>query len=459
MRRSKLLLVGLSHHSAPIEVREKVAVSSDELGLALGDLVTRPGVEEAVVVSTCNRLEIYAAASADTAADAIGDWLHRRHPGAAGHLYVAREGDAVRHLFRVCSSLDSMVVGESQILGQVKDAFRAGEEAGTVGGLLRRVMHKAFAVAKRVRTETQIGAAAVSMGSAGVEVARKVLGPLEGLSALVVGAGEIGGLAARSLLGAGCTDLHVVNRSRERGEALAAEVGATYHPWDELGALLVRCDLIFTTTAAQVPVITLELVQEARRRRRHRPLVLVDLALPRDVDPRVNELAEVYVFDVDDLDRVLEENRAARAREAAVAEGLVEREARSFFAALQSEAEPLIKELHQRAEAIVQAELERSMRHGFTQEQRESMAALGRAIARKILHQPTVRIRQAGLEDDGALLGAAAALFGLEFEEAAATPGRAAAAQRPAQAKEEAKEAASPSLVARGLAFSRSGNS
>lgn len=460
MRRRQLLLLGLSHRSAPIEVREKVAVAGDELEEVLADLVARPGVEEAVVVSTCNRLEIYAATSGEEGASAVGEWLHRRHPAAMGHLYEARDGDAIRHLFRVCSSLESMVIGESQILGQVKEAFRAGEQAGTVGGLLSRVMHRAFAVAKRVRTDTQIGAAAVSLGSAGVEVARKILGPLEGRSALVVGAGEIGALAGRSLAAAGCGELHLVNRSRDRGESLAAELGAELHPWDALGELLVRCDLVFCSTAAQTPVIPLEAVQVARRRRRHRPLVLVDLALPRDVDPRANEFPEVYLYDVDDLDRVLEENRAARAREAAVADGLVEREAHAFFAALRSEAEPLLKELHQRAEEIVQAELAKSLRHGFAPEQRESMEALGRAIAKKILHLPTARIRQAGLADDGALLGAAAALFGLAIEaEEMAPHARAIPPKDAPEAREEEEEAASPAILPRKLAFTGSGNS
>lgn len=414
MRRRQLFLAGLSHHKAPIEIREKVAVASDELEEVLCGLRSRRGVEEVFLVSTCNRLEIYAATSSEEGAAAIRAFFDARAPDAAGHLYEAWDLEAVRHLFRVCSSLESMVIGESQILGQVKEALATAERAGTMGGLLARVCQRALSVAKRVRTETRIGASAVSMGSAGVEVARKILGPLHGRSALILGAGEIAALAGRSLAASGCSELHIVNRSLERGESLAAEIGATAHPWESLPEFLVRCDLVVCSTAAQAPVITLEAVQAARRRRRHRPLLFIDLALPRDVDPRVGGLDEVYLFDVDDLDRVLEENRAAREREAALALGLVEQEARAFYTALRSEAEPLLKELHQRAEEIVHAEVAKTLaRHEIDPALREAVEALGRAISKKLLHLPTARIRQAGLADDGALLGAAAALFAL----------------------------------------------
>lgn len=466
MRSRQLYFVGLSHHCAPIALREKVAIGSDELPEALSALRSRPGVEEAILLSTCNRLEIYAAVSGEEGATSVRSFLCEREPSAAEHLNEAVDLAAIRHLFRVCSSLDSMVIGEAQILGQVKEALHAAEAAGTVGGLLTRVMQRAFSVAKRVRSETQIGAAAVSMGSAGVEVAKKVLGNLEDKRALLVGAGEIGGLAGRSLVAAGCREVRVVNRSRDRAESLAAELGAEVHPWDALDELLVRSDLVVCSTAAQGHVIRLEKLKEVRRRRRHRPLLFIDLALPRDVDPRVNDLPEVYLFDVDDLDRVLEENRSAREREAAVAEGWVEREASAFFAALRNEAEPLLKEIHKRAEEIVLAEVEKTLaRQGISPEQRAHLEALGRAIAKKILHLPTARIRQAGLADDGSLLAAAVTLFGLSSEraEAAPLPRRAEVREAPqATAANEAKESEerpSPALVGRRFALTGSGNS
>jgi len=413
-QRLEILSIGVSHHTAPIAVRERVAVAPDRLEDALRDLCSRPGIEEAMIVSTCNRLEIYAAVSGEEGAAAARAFLREREPTIDRHLYENRGLAAVRHLFRVCSSLDSMVIGEPQILGQVKEAFRRAEQARTVGRILSRSVQRAFTVAKRVRTNTQIGAAAVSVGFAGVELARKVLGTLEGRSAMLVGAGEIGTLAARHLAGAGCRDLHVVNRSRERAEALAAELGATAHPWDALFDLLVRCDVVVCSTSAQEPILTRERVQEAMRKRRHRPLLIVDLAVPRDVDPRANEVADVYLYDVDDLDRVMEENRESRRREAALAEGIVEREAQAFYAALHNEAEPLLRAIRLQAEEIVRNEIARTLgRKEFDESQRAGLEALGRAIVNKLLHLPTTRIREAGLEDDGALLAAAASLFGL----------------------------------------------
>lgn len=466
--RLDLLALGLSHHTAPIAIRERVAVAADRLEEALRDLSARPGIEEAMIVSTCNRLEIYAAIAGEEGARSARDFLREREPLVDEHLYESRGLPAVRHLFRVCASLDSMVVGEPQILGQVKEAFHHAEKARTLGRILSRSAQRAFTVAKRIRTETQIGAAAVSMGFAGVELAKKVLGPLEGRSALLVGAGEIGSLAARNLASAGCGDLHVINRSRYRAESLAAELGAKAHPWDAMGELLVRCDVVICSTSAEEPVVTKERVQEAMRKRRHRPLLFVDLAVPRDVDPRVNEVTDVYLFDVDDLDRVMEENRESRRREAAIAEGIVEREAQAFFAALRSEAEPLLRALRLQAEEIVQGEIARTLgRKDFDEAQREGLEALGRAIANKLLHVPTLRIREAGLEDDGALLAAATTLFGLASEEEAeeAPEHHAAPVVAPAhpakapQAEEATEGEGAPAILPRRLAFTGSGNS
>src|SRR5690606_23889722 len=325
-----------------------------------------------------------------------------------------------------------------QILGQVKEAFRRAEQARTVGRILSRSVQRAFAVAKRVRTDTQIGAAAVSVGFAGVELARKVLGSLQGRSAMLVGAGEIGTLAARHLAGAGCADLHVVNRSRERAEALAAELGATAHPWDALFDLLVRCDVVVCSTSAQDPILTRDRVQEAMRKRRHRPLLIVALAVPRDVD---------------DLDRVMEENRESRKREAALAEGIVEREAQAFYAALHNEAEPLLRAIRRQAEEIVRQEIARTLgREEFDEKQRAGLEAMARAIANKILHLPTTRIREAGLEDDGALLAAAATLFGLgpaAAEASRSAPAAGVSAERPAAVREGAATARPEGVAAR----------
>lgn len=451
--RLEILSIGVSHHTAPIAVRERVAVASERLEEALHELCARPGIAEAMIVSTCNRLEIYAAVRGEEGPASARAFLREREPGIDRHLYENRGLSAVRHLFRVCASLDSMVVGEPQILGQVKEAFRRAEQARTVGRILSRSVQRAFAVAKRVRTDTQIGAAAVSVGFAGVELARKVLGSLQGRSAMLVGAGEIGTLAARHLAGAGCADLHVVNRSRERAEALAAELGATAHPWDALFDLLVRCDVVVCSTSAQDPILTRDRVQEAMRKRRHRPLLIVDLAVPRDVDPRANEVPDVYLYDVDDLDRVMEENRESRKREAALAEGIVEREAQAFYAALHNEAEPLLRAIRRQAEEIVRQEIARTLgREEFDEKQRAGLEAMARAIANKILHLPTTRIREAGLEDDGALLAAAATLFGLgpaAAEASRSAPAAGVSAERPAAVREGAATARPEGIAAR----------
>ncbi|HWV37724.1 MAG TPA: glutamyl-tRNA reductase [Vulgatibacter sp.] len=417
--RSELILVGLSHHTAPVAVRERIAVAEGAVDEALGRLRALPGIDETFVVSTCNRVEVYAATGGapEEAGRAIRGWLSAQDASIDSHLYERHGLEAVRHLFRVCASLDSMVVGEPQILGQVKEAFATAERAGAVGGLLARCCRRAFTVAKRVRNETQVGKLAVSMSFAAVELATKILGSLDGKAVLLVGAGKMSALAARHLLGAGVGRVAVINRSRERADELAREIGGESFAWDTLQERLAEADVVVCSTAAPQPVIVREMVQAARKARRHRPLFFIDLAVPRDVDPRVNELDGIFVYDVDDLDKVVDENRRARAGEAARAEGIVDQEAGAFLAATRSEAAPIVRELRLRGEAIARHEVERTLaRFGdsITPEQRKSVDALARAIVNKLLHEPTARIREAGERDDGALLRAAVRLFGIE---------------------------------------------
>lgn len=418
-RTPELVLVGLSHRTAPIAVRERVAVTESVLPEALSQLSSLEGVQETFVVSTCNRVEVYAAASsAAEAGQAIRRFLSAQDEKVDGHLYEQHGVEAVRHLFRVCSSLDSMVLGEPQILGQVKDAFAAAETAGTVRGLLSRAAKKAFGVAKRVRTETAIGKSAVSMSFAAVELSRKILGSLEGRTVLLVGAGKMSALAARHLVSAGCKQVLVVNRSPARAQALAAEIGGVAEPWESLPQQLAKADVVVCSTAAPNAVITLELAQAARKARKHRPLFFIDLAVPRDVDPKVNGLDGIYVYDVDDLSAVVEENRKARQDEAARAEGLVASEAEAFLAAARSEAGPVLRELRQKGESIARAELERTLsRTDFSDAQKKSVEAMARAIVNKLLHEPTMKIRAGAESDDGRLLEAAMELFGISLDE------------------------------------------
>lgn len=442
--RQEVFALGLSHHTAPIEIREKVAVTESVLGEVLATLSAMEGLDEVLVVSTCNRVEIYGATEEpDAVLPRLRAYLSTRDATVDAHLYEHRGQDAIIHLFRVCGSLDSMVVGEPQILGQMKDAFAKAQEAGTVGSLLSRCFRRAFGVSKRVRTETQVGQAAVSVGYAAVELARKVLGEVEGRSVLLVGAGKMGRLTSRHLVGAGCTELLVTNRSTERAQALAEEIGGSAHPWSELPSLLKEADVVVCSTAAPEAVITRELAVAARRARKHRPLFLIDLAVPRDVDPAVNDLEGIFLFDIDDLDQVVDKNLEARRDEAQRAEILVAKDAQAFYGALRSEAGPLLRELHLRAERLANGEVLRTLsRHGasFTKEQEESVRALARALVNKILHEPSVRIREAGEADDGALLDAAKELFALG-KESGSRQAEAGAAKRavPAHANGDAR--------------------
>jgi glutamyl-tRNA reductase len=416
---SSFFVVGLSHHTAPVSVREKVAVSEGTLAAALEGLRKLDPVEGALVVSTCNRVEVYATTVGDApgAARAVRNFLAVQDPGVDGHLYERHGPEAVRHLFRVASSLDSMVIGEPQILGQVKDAYAAAEAAGAVNPFLARAFKKAFGVAKRVRTETAIGKSAVSMSFAAVELGKKILGSLDGATVALVGAGKMSALAARHMQNAGCQKILVTNRSQPRGEALAAECGGEMWPWGDLGAVVAAADVVICSTAAPHAVITVDLVAAARKARRHRPLFFVDLAVPRDVDPRVNDLDDVYVYDVDDLDKVIDENRKARAEEALKAEALVAAEAQSFSVAAKEGIGPVLRDLRLHGEEVARAEVERTLAKigaTLTPAQRQSIEAMARAVVNKLLHGPTTRLRRAAEEEDGRLIDAALELFAAE---------------------------------------------
>ncbi|HEY8211024.1 MAG TPA: glutamyl-tRNA reductase [Myxococcaceae bacterium] len=414
----ELSCAGLSYKSAPLGVRERLALPAEEQDRLLGRFRER-GLE-ALVLCTCNRAEIYAAGpSAGEALEAAREALcERGGPEARAHLYGHGGEAAMLHLFRVCCSLDSMVLGEAQIFGQVKDAYERAQAAGAAGGELSRACQAAFACAKRARTETGIGRAATSMASAAVDLSRRIFGDLTGRPAMVVGAGEIGELAARHLAQARCK-LLIANRTLERAQALAAEVGATARPFEELHALLVSVDLVVCSTASPAPLFTREHVVPAMKARKHRPLLLVDLAVPRDVAPGVHGSAEgVYAYDVDDIRQVIDENVAARAGEAARAEQIVAEEmARYVRARAVRDGVPVLAQLRQRAEQIAKAEAERTLQHlpELSEKQRKSIEAMGMAIVNKLLHQPTAKLRS--LDPSGApspLAGAAAELFGLE---------------------------------------------
>ncbi len=409
--------IGLSHHTAPLAIREKLALPEDRR-IEVLKRVAKDGVE-AVLVSTCNRVELYVAAGdGGTMKPVLRDEICRiAGQEALAHAYEHHGDGALIHLFRVACSLDSMVLGEPQILGQVKDALELAQKTGTARGELTRACAAAFSTAKRVRSETAIGRAAVSMASAAVELAQKIFGSLGGKVVLVVGAGEMAELAARHLSHAGAAKIVVANRTLSKAESLAAEVGGVARPFEEMGELLVAADVVVTCTASPVPIFTRASVGAAGKPRKHRPLFFVDLAVPRDVDPEVGTLDGVYAYDVDDLQKVVAENAAARAAEAAKAEVIVAEEVARFARArAQRDGVPVLALLRKHAERIARAESERTLQAigaALSDKQRKSVEAMAMAIVNKLLHQPTAKLRSSGGEDDR-LAEAAAELFGLE---------------------------------------------
>jgi glutamyl-tRNA reductase len=410
-----LFLVGLSHKSAPIDVRERVALSGEALKQALQELKGSAGVEEAFVVSTCNRVEVFVQAEAESPAR---HFFTARAEQAVDHLYVKQGADAVRHLFRVASSLDSMVVGEQQILGQVKEAYGLASGVEAAGAFMSRLCNRAFATAKRVRTETQIGRGATSMSQVAVDLVEKIFGDLRGRNILLVGAGKMGALSAKALRVLGADRVLVTNRSPERGRQLAAQVEGTFRPWEELDHLLVEADVVIVSTGAPSYVLTADLIRAAMKRRRHRDLCLIDLAVPRNVDPACAELDGVYGYDVDDMQKVVAANHQARQGEAVSAEAIIEAEVIAFTREHETRAAlPVLAELRRRAERIAQAEAERTLRKAgaeLDERTRQSIEAMAQAIVNKLLHSPTVRLKSAAATGESALAGAVAELFGLD---------------------------------------------
>ena len=404
-----LFVAGLSHHLAPVEVRERLVVEEDKLREILGDLAGRGVASEVVVLSTCNRVEIYGVAEVPSEARAAGFrqlGAHRGVPLGALEplLYTKIDADAVAHLFRVTASLDSMLVGEPQITGQVKEAFALAQACGTVGSLLHAAMTQAFNVAKKVRTETGIGRHAVSLSFAAVELARKIFGSLEGASVLFVGAGEMGELAARHMGEQGALPPYVANRTAARAEALARELGGIAVPFEQAARLLGDVDIAIASTAAPEPIITAGDVRAALARRGTRPLFLIDLGVPRNVDPAVAGLDGAFCYDVDDLRAVVEANLRERAREAQRAEALVAREVARFAARLRDlEVVPTIVSLRDKLESMRRAEVERALARlpGATPETRRALDALSQAIVNKVLHAPIVKLKDSSRAGHG----------------------------------------------------------
>jgi glutamyl-tRNA reductase len=406
---ASLFVAGMSHRTAPLEVREQLALEEDKVRQILGDLAGRGLLAEVMILSTCNRVEVYGVAEVpgearSAAFSLLGAQRGLRLPDLEALLYTRTEEEAVLHAFRVAASLDSMVLGEPQILGQVKDAFALAQSSSTVGPLLHTLMTQAFNVAKKVRTETEIGRLAVSVSFAAVELARKIFGSLEGKSVLLVGAGEMGELAARHLVDQGSLPVYVTNRTRSRAEELARALAGTAVPFDQLHASMESVDIVITSTAAPEPIIRVAEVQRAMHARRSRPLFFIDIAVPRNVEAAVNELPNVFCYDVDDLRGVVESNLRERQREAQRAEALVQREVERFAERLKDlEVAPTIVSLREKLEAVRRAEVDRALARlpNADAETRRIIEALSEAIINKVLHAPTVKLRDSSRQGHG----------------------------------------------------------
>jgi glutamyl-tRNA reductase len=410
-------ILGINHKTAPVALREKVAFNEDRLVAALRTLRQETGVAEVVILSTCNRTEVYWAGSA-SGADLSG-WLERHHGNSldlASSLYVHQEQRAVEHAFSVASGLDSMVLGEAQILGQLKDAYRVAHETGSTGPTLNKLFQAAFSAAKRVRSETQIGANAVSLASATVKLARRVYSDLTTQNALMIGAGEMIALTARHFATAGVKRMVIANRTLSRAQTLAAEVKGYAVDLAQLDKELAQADIVVSCTASPDPMITKAAAAAALKTRRRRPIFMVDLAVPRDIEPSVADLEDIYLFSIDDLQQLVDENRQSREVAAGGARLLIEQEVARFLTDSRAkDAGPAIRALRAQAEAIRVQTLEQARRLlSAGKPVDEAMEFLANTLTNRLLHTPTQALRQASESADTALADALTRLAQVE---------------------------------------------
>jgi glutamyl-tRNA reductase len=411
---SELFVVGISWRTAPVAVREKLAFRDEEVAGVLRGLTRTLPVAEALLISTCNRVEVYGVARPGQEVTGpvrrfLAETRDVRPADVADVLYDRRGAEAVRHVFQVASALDSLVPGEPQILGQLKAAYAAAGRAGTSGAVLGRCLERAFGVAKRVRTETSISRGAANVSSVAVELAARVFGDLAGKHVLVIGAGKMSTLAARHLYTAGAQRIVVTNRSPEKAEALAAEIDGVARPWQELEALLVQADVVISSTGAREPVLTRALFKKVTKARRWRPITVIDIAVPRDAEPAIADFDGLYLFDIDDLEKVVAANLAERGKAAEHATRIVEHEAGQFERWLRSQGVvPTIRALRERFAQVADAEVQKTLdalarREHTPAQQREAIQRLVQLVVNKLLHPPTIALREATTPDEAAL--------------------------------------------------------
>jgi glutamyl-tRNA reductase len=398
----ELLVVGLNHNTAPIEIRECLAFSEDKMEDALSKVHALPSVKENMIVSTCNRVEVYAATrETEKAVHDLRDFFSQYHgislKDFEKSLYTHVGEEAVRHIFRVASSLDSMVLGEPQILGQIKEAYDFSQQVNTSGLILHRLLHRAFHVAKRVRTETKIAISAVSVSSVAVELAEKIFGTLEKKTVLLIGAGEMCELAARHLVSGGVEKILVTNRTYERAVSLAQEFRGEAIPFEEMGLGLKKTDIVISATNSPQYLIGHDQITKVIRDRKQRPIFFIDIADPRDIEPKVGDIENVYLYNIDDLQKVANDNIKDREKEAQKAETIVQDEVVKFVNWYHSlEVTPTIIALREKFEAIRNRELGKilSLYPNLTEKEKQSLEAMTSAIINKILHGPLTLLKQ-----------------------------------------------------------------
>jgi glutamyl-tRNA reductase len=401
----QLALVGISHKTAPVEVRERLAFDSDALKTALSWLIQRDNITEAMILSTCNRVEVVAEGPDD---QLVREFLcdYHRIPSAtiAKHLYSFNNSDAIRHVFRVASSLDSMMIGEPQILGQVKEAYRVATDAGTIGMHLSALMNRAFAVAKKIRSETGISQSAVSVSYAAVELARKIFGTLNGKTVMIIGASKMGELAAKHLKRGGVSSVLVTNRTFERAVELAQVFEGAAVPFEHFTDHIDRADIVISSTGAPHFIITKPMVEQLIHRRKNKPVFFIDIAVPRDIDPSVNEIDNAFLYDIDDLQQVVDANLKDRMLEAYRAEEIIDHEVQAFCIKIRSrEVVPTIVQLRDTVEKLRRDEIERNRKllKDLSPEQQAAVDQITTSLLNKLLHQPISELKAAAHDPEG----------------------------------------------------------
>jgi glutamyl-tRNA reductase len=412
----KFLVTGLNHKTAPVDLRERLAIAREALPEATRALLAAPGVQEAMILSTCNRVEVLVSHNGvePQLPRFLAEHFSLDRALLEPHLYRYQDDDAIRHMFRVAASLDSMVVGEAQILGQVKQSWAVAREMGAVKGPLDKLLQGAFSAAKRVRSETEIGSSSVSIASVAVDLARRIFGSLEGKKILVVGAGKMSELAARHLMQNGADSMMVTNRTYDRAVRLAEQFLGKAIRFEDLQAHAHEADIIITSTGASQHIFGIEQAQQILQRRKNRPVFIIDIAVPRDVDPQINRLEGIFLYDIDDLQTVAASNLVDRGREAERAEAIILEETERFRRRIRTlDIAPAIVEVQGTAEELRQAELHRSQRllQSLSPEQQAAVESLTRGLMNKFLHLPLQAMKSAARDGDAAALETIRGMF------------------------------------------------